>query len=339
MITSRGCPYDCAYCCNHVLKKAFGSTIRFRTVENVLDEIAYNIANSPSRTLMVHMQDDNFASHSIEWIAAFVSGYARFDIPIVIHAIPKMLTTPKLDLLRQLPIIISMGLQSGSTSTNKEIYGRQFSKTDFLRTADMLGKYHVPAIYDVILDNPYEGPDQWRETIDVIARLPRTTMLNFFSLTFYRNTRMYERAKADGYAVDAHLTKCQVRIRTDSKEFRLIASAHFWPGRLINWLSRGDSTIKSLTLNAVYFVAHGLFKPLRQLRIAFILHRRSPWRLLSMIRVFAVRQVVTGYLHKGYRIGAKDSEYSSVEPFRSLETYEEQNGVDQCDSRQLSQVR
>jgi hypothetical protein len=63
-----------------------------------------------------------------------------------------------------------------------------------------------------------------------------------------------------------------------------------------------------------------LFKPLRQLRIGFMLQKKEPWRLLSMIRVFAVRQVVTGYLHKGYRTGAKDSEYSSVESFRSPDT-------------------
>ncbi len=307
IITSRGCPYECTYCCNHILKKTFGSKIRFRTVENVLDEIGHNIANSPAETLMVHVRDDNFASHNTEWIAAFVSGYMRFGIPAVIQAIPKLLTMPKLELLRRMPVIIGMGLQSGSDSTNKEIYGRQFSKTDFLRMADTLHKYHVPAIYDVILDNPYEGPEHWRETIDVLAHLPRTAMLNFFSLTFYKNTKLYEKAKADGYAVDAHLTKCQVGVRTDSKEYKLLASAQFWPSGLINWLNSGDSAIKGMTLSAVHFVTHGLLKPLRQLQIGFMLQEKSPWRLFRMIRIFAVRQIVTGYLHKGYRTGTKDS--------------------------------
>src|SRR3990172_3818913 len=49
-LASRGCPYDCYYCCNHVLKKVYNAQqnyVRFRSVDHVLGEIKEAINHFP----------------------------------------------------------------------------------------------------------------------------------------------------------------------------------------------------------------------------------------------------------------------------------------------------
>ena len=53
----------------------------------------------------------------------------------------------------------------------------------------------IPAIYDVIVDNPYETIADTRETVKVISELPSTAYLSLASLTFYKYTALYDKAK------------------------------------------------------------------------------------------------------------------------------------------------
>ena len=43
-MASRGCPYTCSYCSNHALKKKLeGKYVRFRSVDNIIQEIELRI--------------------------------------------------------------------------------------------------------------------------------------------------------------------------------------------------------------------------------------------------------------------------------------------------------
>lgn len=55
MITSRGCPYQCIFCCSHLM---WGRKVRFRSPENVVDEIEYIYKNY--KTNKFHFHDDTF---------------------------------------------------------------------------------------------------------------------------------------------------------------------------------------------------------------------------------------------------------------------------------------
>jgi anaerobic magnesium-protoporphyrin IX monomethyl ester cyclase len=55
IVTSRGCPYECTFC---AAPKFSDRKIRFRTPENVVDEIEYLIKNFKVKE--IHFEDDNF---------------------------------------------------------------------------------------------------------------------------------------------------------------------------------------------------------------------------------------------------------------------------------------
>jgi len=64
IITSRGCPYDCIYC----VKNVHGYKVRFRSVDNVIDEVDYLVQKFGVKEIQV--MDDIFTSR-VEWVKEF----------------------------------------------------------------------------------------------------------------------------------------------------------------------------------------------------------------------------------------------------------------------------
>jgi len=66
MVAQRGCPFSCQYCS----KSVFGSTLRIRSVDNVLEEINALVHDQGIRE--IHFYDDIFTVKK-DWILAFCS--------------------------------------------------------------------------------------------------------------------------------------------------------------------------------------------------------------------------------------------------------------------------
>jgi len=107
LITSRGCPYRCAYCCIH---QTMGSRYRVRSVENVLSEISQKIEQG---FRSFDFEDDHLGGDR-SWFLALLNGirqrFAGHDI--VLHAM-NGITVTNLD-----EEILSAMWQAGFRSLN-----------------------------------------------------------------------------------------------------------------------------------------------------------------------------------------------------------------------------
>ncbi|UCD58059.1 MAG: B12-binding domain-containing radical SAM protein, partial [Candidatus Hydrogenedentota bacterium] len=76
VMTSRGCPYSCTYCCNSLLNKMYGSRnfLRKRTPENVIEEL--RVAKEKHAFKMVFFLDDDFLSDR-KWLEGFLGLYRK----------------------------------------------------------------------------------------------------------------------------------------------------------------------------------------------------------------------------------------------------------------------
>jgi radical SAM superfamily enzyme YgiQ (UPF0313 family) len=194
IITSRGCPFSCSYCCNSFLSKLYGTKkIRKRSPDNVIEELRTVTKQFPE-IILVNIHDDCFLAHSMEWHAEFVTAYKKWiKRPFIVRSTPLHLTEEKVKILKPAGLAwVTMGLQSGSERINKEVYHRHVTNEQFLAATNIARKYGVSGYYDVILDNPFETDEDQINTLRVLEKIRKPFQLQLFTLTFYKGTEIYD---------------------------------------------------------------------------------------------------------------------------------------------------
>lgn len=197
IISSRGCPFSCSYCCNSFLSKLYDSKkIRKRSPENVVEELTQIVGRFPDM-ILVNIHDDCFLAQTADWHRAFSAAYRQHVArPFIVRSTPLHLTEEKIGILKEAGLAwVTMGLQSGSERTNSDIFLRRVSNEKFLEATRLIKKYGISGYYDVILDNPFENDDDLIETINVLKKVPKPFQLQLFSLTFYKGTDIFEMFK------------------------------------------------------------------------------------------------------------------------------------------------
>ncbi|MFA5029372.1 MAG: radical SAM protein [Patescibacteria group bacterium] len=201
LISTRGCPHACAYCCNSVFRDMYGGGyLRKRFVEQVIAEMKVTREKFPFLKSFKIM-DDSFTVNDLDWIRKFSRRYqTEINLPFYCLISPLTITQEKLDLLVAAGLSTAqMGLQSGSDRINQEIYLRQVKTDQFLAAAKLLEKYQnrVSVSIDVIVDNPYETESDLLLTAEILNQIKRPFHLSLFSLAFYPGTELYRRASQD----------------------------------------------------------------------------------------------------------------------------------------------
>ncbi len=208
LISSRGCPYACAYCCNSVFKNLYGfGYLRRRSVDNFINEMA-EMKNKFPFIRRFKIMDDSFTVNNIEWLKEFNQQYKqKINLPFFCNISPLTINEEKLDLLVDAGLNqIQIGLQSGSDRVNREVYLRAITANDFLKTVKLFEKYgdRLHLTVDAIVDNPYEQEEDMINTINVLTQIKKPFELNMYSLTFYPGTHLYERAITDKILTDSN---------------------------------------------------------------------------------------------------------------------------------------
>ncbi|MDQ7782808.1 MAG: radical SAM protein [Desulfomonilaceae bacterium] len=284
VLTSRGCPFSCSYCCNNFLQRYYGTKIRKRSPERVIQEIEEALFAVKRKFLSINVLDDCFTAHSNQWLETFCSYMKPFNIPLAFRAIPRFLSREKLRILRDIPISsVVLGLQSGSERTLREVYQRKHSPLALTSCAQLLDEHDIPAVYDVIVDNPYETRADIEETVKLVSDLPNTAYVSLFSLTFYKGTALYDKAKADGYPVDDHLTKDQDGWSKASPEVRALKVAALLNRTTALEVLQNPSGLAAIRPFIASRVLLRILEPWRHLRMLYLSSGRKYLTLLRLI--------------------------------------------------------
>jgi radical SAM superfamily enzyme YgiQ (UPF0313 family) len=193
IISSRGCPFSCSYCCNSFLSKLYETkNIRKRSPHNVIEELRSEAEKFPE-LILINIHDDCFLAHSGQWHQEFVKDYKKWiNRPFIVRSTPLHLTEEKIKILKEAGLAwVTMGLQSGSERINRDVYRRNVSNEKFLDATHVAKKYGVSGYYDVILDNPFEEEQDVVDTVKVLGEIPKPFQLQIFTLTFYKGTDLY----------------------------------------------------------------------------------------------------------------------------------------------------
>ncbi|MBF0434561.1 MAG: cobalamin-dependent protein [Magnetococcales bacterium] len=294
VLSSRGCPYQCTYCCNNFISGLYGTTkIRRRSVDSVIRELSVAIRDYPEIET-INFADDCFLAANIKEIIHLSDLYKDLvGKPFIIRSIPTYITEEKISVLKTAGLSwVLIGLQSGSDRIVKDVYKRKSLSKHFLKASSIIHHSGVAACYDIIMDNPYETDEDRWETVYLLMQLPKPFFVDFFSLNFYRGTEIYIQAVKDGLISDASESlRKDYKVLDDTTLNRIIRIAPFVPVLLMKILVHDHnkqefSIISHWALKILRVVSSLLFEPITYIRLIYLSQNKSIQRTGHAIMIY-----------------------------------------------------
>ena len=195
ILTSRGCPLSCTFCCNSYLKEINGTgKVRRRSVPNFIEELELAIRQRPD-IAYINFLDDFFVigANRAYWDAFSTQYKERINLPFFTKPIPRFVTKENIAALKKAGLTwVGLGLQANDR-VNKEVFNRPSYAQHFLDAARICADENIACYYDLIIDNPFETKQDKIENLRVLMDAPKPCLLSVYSLTYYPGTELYDK--------------------------------------------------------------------------------------------------------------------------------------------------
>ncbi len=203
---SQGCPYKCTFCSNDVLIDLDQGYRRFRkhSVGFFLAEVDYILSRYPHIHNVV-IDDDAFMFLPLKVIQEFAAAYKqRLDIPFfVTGVIPASIDERKYEALIDAGMVkLRIGVQSGNARIMKEVFARPRHDQKIFAGSEIVHKNRArmaPVQYDLIVDNPWEHPEELKDTLRLVAALKPPYTFTVNSLTLLPGTTIHRMGEEAGF--------------------------------------------------------------------------------------------------------------------------------------------
>ena len=169
----RGCPFNCAYCCNRMLRDIYqgkGNYVRRHRVDRVLQEIKRARKNYGMR--MIDFIDDDFISDK-EWLYSFLKRYSKeiklpFSCLVRIDLVDEEIAA----LLKESGCTtVSFGIESGNENLRKTILKKHLSDEAIIHGASLLKKYGLKLNTYNMLNIPGETLEAGFQTVNLNVKV------------------------------------------------------------------------------------------------------------------------------------------------------------------------
>jgi anaerobic magnesium-protoporphyrin IX monomethyl ester cyclase len=231
LVGTRGCFGHCTFCCIHAyLKSAGGEMYRWRSPENVADEMAELRRKRGARMFVFH--DDDFFTRDHE------RDYARMvalrdalrarrvtDIAIVVKARPDDVDPRVFSVLREIGLLrVYLGIEAGSTR-GLRVLGRGVGIADNRRALEFLRKHDVYTCFNMLVFDPESTLESLRESFAFLRQYSDVPM-NFCRTEIYVGTPLMTKlAREERLVGDVFGWDYAIRDVRAERAFRIFAQA------------------------------------------------------------------------------------------------------------------
>ena len=244
-IGSRGCSLHCTYCCNRKVKEMYsgnGRYLRRMSPAKYVEQLATLHRRHFPNATDVFLLDEDFFLRSLDEIREFADLYReQVGLPFDCMVSPPRIADDKMRLLADAGLWrISLGVESGSERTKKEVFDRPIPNETVLRASRIIKKYPgVAPCYFFIIGNPYEDRQDLLDTLGLMSRMDYPFFTNIYNLVFFPGSELFDRAVRDGIIAGTRDSGFELHFRAGLK-YR----EHAWKQ-------------KNLYLNGLLFLTEG----------------------------------------------------------------------------------
>ena len=189
---SRGCPFNCSYCYSskfRSLYKGKGKYLRFRSVNNVMEELTYAIKMNP-KIKEIRFWDEVFTTNK-KWVIEFANKYKKeIGLRFVIWGHPLLIEYETLEILVNAGLRrIIVGFQTGSPNVRNNIFKRPETNEQIIEASKILSAFpQLEVYYDLIICHVLESLMELKETFDLCLKLHSPFGLQIHGLSFLPKT-------------------------------------------------------------------------------------------------------------------------------------------------------
>lgn len=208
LMASRGCPFACTYCFNHVMVESYEhdlkcnfkqlNYIRRFSVESIINEIEYLQKNY--RNIKMFIFDDDLFTFDKSYIKEFCRAYKKIcRLPFVVNAHVGFFDEQcASDLASANCKIVKFGVESGSPKIRSKILNRHTSNEKIIEAIRIVNDHGMHSSIFLIIGFPHESRQDVFETIKLTAKAGpgRFRWTYFFP---YPATKAYKISLEGGY--------------------------------------------------------------------------------------------------------------------------------------------
>jgi radical SAM superfamily enzyme YgiQ (UPF0313 family) len=177
IMASRGCPYSCSYCNNHALRRTLkGTYVRFRSVENVIEEIDLRIKQYYNWGFRYfYFFDDTFILNK-DYVLKFCKQFKekgfhkllRWNVNIRANLVTD-------ELMRALKDAgcyqVRMGVESGNEYIRNTIYNRGMTNEEIFHAVQIIKKNDLQLRLYFMVGAPQETVEMMQESFQMADTL------------------------------------------------------------------------------------------------------------------------------------------------------------------------
>ena len=210
IMTSRGCPYKCTFCCNDTIARLYkgkGRLLRQRSVDNVILELTEMKEKWHFKTATFY--DDIFAINK-DWLVDFCAKYKKLiDLPFRCIMHPRFVDEERIVYLKEAGCVnIELGIQSVNQTSRQKVLKRYESNAELEKTIGVIKDAKIGFSVDHILGIPYEDEEDQIQAARFYNNM-RPDLIDTFWMTYYPKTKIVDTAIEAGLLTEEEKTELE----------------------------------------------------------------------------------------------------------------------------------